>query len=254
MARLDYRLEGEKGPAIVLLHAVGLNLDHSAGIAAHLGRGRRILRVSARGHGGSEDIANAISLSDFAADIASLIKELRVGPAWVAGLSFGGMLAQHLAVDHGGLVAGLVLTGTSHSVPAEARLALVQRGRAAEERGMAGILEETLDRWFAPNFRHAPVAAAARETLLGAKPRNWALTWAAMAEMNLAHRMSEITKPTLALVGDHDVSSTPTMVRALADSIKGAAYAEIAGAGHMAPIEEPARFAALVSDFIDARL
>ncbi|MGE3143115.1 MAG: alpha/beta fold hydrolase [Hyphomonadaceae bacterium] len=245
---LDFRVEG-KGPPVALLHAVGLSHDYLAPIAARLSARHAVIRISARGHGASPDIERPLSMDDFAGDIAALLRRLSLGPAWIAGLSFGGMLAQLLALDHPDLVAGLALSGTAAGTPAAARAMLVDRGARALEVGMAALCEETLDRWFAPAYRTAPIAERARAALLAVKPRNWAETWRAMSEFDAAPRLKEIRAPALVLVGDHDVSAVPAMARALADSITGARYLELAGCGHMAPIENPDLFAASIGRF-----
>ena len=98
-ATLHHRIEG-RGDAVVLLHPVGLDLHCWDAIAPDLARTRTVIRVDLRGHGGSRAADPATSLSDYAADLDALLGALAVGPAAVVGLSFGGMVAQTLAIEH----------------------------------------------------------------------------------------------------------------------------------------------------------
>jgi len=55
----------------------------------------------------------------------------------------------------------------------------------------------------------------------------------------------------LVLVGAEDVPSPPAVARAMADAIPGARYAEVAAAGHLAPLEQPFVASRVISDFLN---
>jgi pimeloyl-ACP methyl ester carboxylesterase len=59
-----------------------------------------------------------------------------------------------------------------------------------------------------------------------------------------------IDVPTLIVCGQHDAIASPAEMRGIADAIAGAEYVEIPGAGHMAPLEDPAKFNAAVRQFL----
>ena len=80
----------------------------------------RVLRYDHRGLGQSTAEDSDISMSDFADDAAGLLKMLTIDEIDVIGISFGGMVAQHLAIRHPKLVRKLILActspgGTTHS-------------------------------------------------------------------------------------------------------------------------------------------
>ena len=56
--------------------------------------------------------------------------------------------------------------------------------------------------------------------------------------------------PTLCLAGEHDRTAPPKVLRGMAERIPGARYAELAGAGHIANVETPAAFDAVVTAFL----
>jgi 3-oxoadipate enol-lactonase len=66
--------------------------------------------------------------------------------------------------------------------------------------------------------------------------------------------ISKITVPTLCLVGEKDVSTPPEQVRSLAESIPGASFRQIQGAGHFPCLEAPAEMAAAIREFMSSIL
>lgn len=65
--KLNYRFDG-KGPHLLLLHAVGVDLTFLDTVAAALARDLAVLRADLRGHGLSPYVP-AASLEDFADDV-----------------------------------------------------------------------------------------------------------------------------------------------------------------------------------------
>jgi pimeloyl-ACP methyl ester carboxylesterase len=61
--------------------------------------------------------------------------------------------------------------------------------------------------------------------------------------------LARIAVPALVIAGTHDKVSTPQVVRRMAERLPAGVYREI-DAGHLAPFEEPATFAALVCEFL----
>ncbi|GAB1544201.1 alpha/beta hydrolase [Scytonema sp. NUACC21] len=77
----------------------------------------RIVYVDLYGRGRSdapEDL-NEITFESDVADVAALLSELNLGPVHVYGFSYGGLLAQAIALDHPHLVRSLVLANSLHS-------------------------------------------------------------------------------------------------------------------------------------------
>src|SRR5229473_668925 len=77
--------------------------------------GRRVVRYDMRDSGESttaDPEAPAYTLRDLAADAAALAEALGGGPAHLAGIGVGGMVAQVAALDHPGAFSALTLAGT----------------------------------------------------------------------------------------------------------------------------------------------
>src|SRR5215217_987240 len=82
--------------------------------------GRRVVRYDLRDSGESTTAnpeAPAYTLGDLAADAAALADALGGGPAHLAGIGVGGMVAQVAALDHPGAFSALTLAGTRAVAP-----------------------------------------------------------------------------------------------------------------------------------------
>jgi pimeloyl-ACP methyl ester carboxylesterase len=215
---LYHKIAGS-GPHVVLLHPVGLDLTFLEPVAAELCRSFTVLSVDLRGNGHSPASPPARSLDDYADDVHVLLGARGFAPAAVAGFSFGGMVAQHLALKYPKDVSALAICAT-------------------------------LDRWFTPEFRASGAADAARDRLLSDNVMAWAQAWRAMAAIDTSARLGAIQVPTLCLAGEIDKSSPPEIVAAIAEQIAGARFAVIPGAPHMLFIEQPRAVARVIGDFL----
>lgn len=185
---LNHVVEG-RGRRVLLLHPVGIDLTFLEPLAALLATRYRVMRMDLRGHGASALEPLAASLADFAGDVHETLVHTGFAPCTVVGFSFGGMVAQTLALSCPDDVAALVpCAGPCTQSPA-GRLIAVARGTDALAGGMAVVLEAAMDRWFTPAFRASGGADAARcfvdryQVVLDQAPYAW---FTAMAERGFA--------------------------------------------------------------------
>lgn len=247
--RLHHVVDG-RGPRIVMLHPVGLDGTFLDPVAAELRQSFTVLRVDQRGHGGTPVGAPRRSLDDYADDVHDLLHALGFAPAAVIGFSFGGMIAQALALRHPGDVGALMICACPSTLPPQGREVAAARGDDARRGGMAAVVEATLDRWFTPEFRTHGMSDATRAHLLAHDVEGWAQAWHAIAGIDTAPRLGEIRVPTLCVAGERDKSSPPEIVKAIADAIPGARYVVMPGAPHMLFMEQPREFARIARDFL----
>ena len=69
---------------------------------------------------------------------------------------------------------------------------------------------------------------------------------------DLGNRLPGITIPSLVLVGDEDVALPPARSRRMAAALPDARYREVAGAGHLAAVEQPEAVTRQLLDFLGA--
>lgn len=246
---LHYRIDGT-GPMVALLHPVGLDLTFFDPLVAELDGEYQILRMDLRGHGRTQAWAPTRDLAEYAEDVHELLLRGGYVPLPVVGFSFGGMLAQILALEHPADVTALVLAACPSTLPESSRAAIAGRGILALQGGMQAVVDATLERWFTPTFRAAGHDAASRRRLLTDDVAAWASAWNAIAAIHLAPRLAAIQVPTLCLAGEFDASTPPAVVEAIAREIPRSQFAVIAGAPHMLFIEQPRAVADKIRGFL----
>ena len=249
-ATVHHVIEGA-GPRVALLHPVGLDLTFLQPVAAALSRRYTVLRVDARGHGRSPAVPQAERLEDFADDVHALLAQREFAPCAVVGFSFGGMVAQTLALRHPQDVSALIPCACPSTIAEPNRAVYAERAAAAERDGMAAVMEATLARWFTDAFRAGGGAELARSRLLTDNVRGWAQAWRAMSRIDTAPHLHAIGVPTLCIAGEVDKSSPPEVVAAIARAIPGARFTTLPGAPHMLFIEQPQAVAREILAFLD---
>jgi len=96
------------GPALVLLHGLGLGAADFAEVLPELAADRRVLALDLRGHGGS-DRSDAYTLDLLRADVLAALDALGLERVDLLGHSLGGVVAYLLAGQHPEQVRRLVL-------------------------------------------------------------------------------------------------------------------------------------------------
>jgi pimeloyl-ACP methyl ester carboxylesterase len=115
------------GAAIVMLPGGSLAVGYLADLAEALAAARfRAIRVNPRGAGASTGPMEGLTFHDFATDVAVVIDDLDVGPAYVLGHAYGNRIARTVAADHPAKVRGVILIAAGGKVDPspDAQLAL----------------------------------------------------------------------------------------------------------------------------------
>jgi 3-oxoadipate enol-lactonase len=239
---------GDAGPAVLLVHALGLDWRMWRPVMAALSAGRRVFAYDIRSHGSAAGSPTPFTMADTARDLVGVLDALRVDRANVVGLSFGGGIAQTAVLAHPERFASLALLATT-DYPFETFEA---RARSGETDGMEAQLAPTLTRWFTP----AALAADgwgvryAREQIRRNHPVDWAASWRAFAGLDVQHRLATLEAPTLVLAGELDASTTPQIMAGIAERIPAAVYQELPGTPHMQTLEHPGLVADALNRFL----
>ena len=241
---------GNPAKRVLLLHPVGIDLTFLGGLSAALAKGFRVMRMDLRGHGASPMLPAASTLDEFAADVHETLAYTNFAPCTVIGFSFGGMVAQALAINHPADLTALVPCACPCTQTPEARPRVAARGTDALAGGMAAVLEATLERWFNAPFQAAGGDAGARKHLSESDPRGWAQGWAAISQIDTLPRLPALRLRTHCIAGELDKSSPPAAVKMIADAIPGATFKVLPGAPHMLFIEQPDQVAAEILAFL----
>ncbi len=246
---LFYERHGS-GPLLVLLHPVGLDNTFWADLPKRLAAAYTVIAVDTAGHGKSPDAKRPGRMQDRIDDLVELLSVRNEGPAVLIGVSFGGMIAQQVALARPDLVSGLVLAGCPGAIPEAGRDAMRKRGADAEGGGMPAVLNGTLERWFTPTFLSTEKVRKVGDRLLADKASNWAAAWEAVAEHDALDRLKTINIPTLVIAGEKDAATPLTAKQALANAIPGSRLLVLQDAPHIMQIECPDGFAQAIIGFL----
>ncbi len=244
---VSYSVRGT-GLPIALLHPIGLCGDFWEPVVERLASDYRLLAIDLPGHGDSDVSAGAYTLDGIAGDCLEMLGVL-TGPSIVVGCSMGSAVAQSMVVKDAGMVKAAVFANGS-GPRTGGRTDVLEQRAALAERGMTNIVDDNIDRWFSKSFAasHPDVVAKVSGWLLNGDPTVHAWGWRALAGRTDAY--AKIRVPVLTIAGSEDASASPASVKALADVLPDARYVELAGAGHMAPIEQADAFVAAVRSFL----
>lgn len=107
--RLCYRVAGEDGPTVVLIHGITQDSSTWEGLARHLDGSARLVAIDLPGHGNSENPPGDHSLGAYASIVRDLLLALDEPTATIVGHSLGGGVALQTAYQFPELVDRLVL-------------------------------------------------------------------------------------------------------------------------------------------------
>jgi 3-oxoadipate enol-lactonase len=109
---LHYERRGA-GPQLVFCNGSGTTVDASRALLDRLAAQFEVLAFDYRGMGRSAAVSDPYTMADVAADLAALLDVVGWDRIVLAGLSFGGMVAQEFAVTFPDRVLRLALLATS---------------------------------------------------------------------------------------------------------------------------------------------
>lgn len=243
-----------QGPLLVLVHGAGLDGRMWEPQVEALADEFTVVAWDEPGSGRSGDLPAGFALADFARALAAVIEDVGLGPAQVAGLSWGGTVALELYRWRPDLVRSLLMVDTyagwKGSLPPEEVAARVEGAR----RMLAvprGDFDPTLPGLYAdgPPERFAAVLDAMNRDV---RPESMGTQLSLMAEADETDLLPRISVPTLLLWGERDARSPLDVAHAFQDAIPHADLVVIPAVGHMSNLEAPEAFTAAVRAFCHA--
>jgi pimeloyl-ACP methyl ester carboxylesterase len=200
----------------------------------------------------------------YAADVAGLLDELGIQAAALVGCSLGGRVALELAVARPDLVGALVLVGaaTPEALTAAPEMQTYTRDLldAIATQDLDAAVEVNMRTWVDGPHRgpgevdptlRAKIAAMQREALINT--HDVAANWSEEPLVSgLERRLTEISVPTLVLVGELDMASISDQAECFATHIPGAKTHTLRDTAHAPSAERPNAFDDIVVPFLAA--
>ena len=241
---------------LVLLPSLGTASTVWDGVVAELSAAipaLRILTVDLPGHGASPVAREPFSMAELADATLRLVDEAGGGRFHVAGLSLGGAVALELVAAHPQRVLSFASFCSGSRIGSAAGWA--ERAAQVRASGTSSLVTDSAGRWFAPGYLGAPGSAAGAHTLttlVDVDDESYALCCDALGEFDRTPSLGGIQVATLIVSGENDPVTTTAAMREFALALPNAAFAEITGASHLAPLEKPAAAAELLASRIRA--
>ncbi|MEX2080725.1 MAG: alpha/beta fold hydrolase [Dehalococcoidia bacterium] len=246
-AQVYYQQTGV-GPDVVFLHGAGGNhLSWWQQTSAMAAAGYRCTSWDARGWGLSRGEI-AVGRWAFGPDLVALLEHLDIARAHVVAQSMGGRAVAGLSRLAPQRIRSLVLCGTTAGATNDRIRELQDELR--DIRGDATLREFAL----AEGFEAAQPALAHLyrqiNSLNPPRPAGMLGRPPATYRGSMHDNLGALAVPVQFIVGEHDLITSPEMIREAAALIPGAAVHEIKGAGHSAYFEAPAEWNQVVLDFL----
>ncbi len=109
-----YEVHGEQGSPFLMINGLGANkAGWSPTFLQLLSAQHRVIIFDNRGTGQSDKPHTAYTMAQFAADAVGVLDTLQIDQAHVFGISLGGAMAQHVALNHSTRVRSLILLGAA---------------------------------------------------------------------------------------------------------------------------------------------
>ena len=256
---LHYEVTGQ-GEPLVLVHGGWSDLHNWRAVASGLAESFLVVAYDRRGHGQSER-ADQGTRRDQEDDLAALVEGLDVGPAHIAGTSFGASIAIGLATRRPELIRSLIahepplISVVARDPEIQPLLGEVQTAIQSVLARLAGGDIEGGARQFVEDVALGPGAweqlpEPLRETMIETAPAFVAEQrdpqWASADLAELSHAPC----PVLLTQGSQSPPWFLGIIAKLAEAIDGAEVQTYRGAGHAPHITHPNDYLATTTDFL----
>lgn len=244
---LDWADTATSGRGLILLHSLGTDRRMWNGQMQAFASLRRVLAVDLPGHGKSNATPGEYRLDDLGADVLAVADRTGLDHFDVCGVSLGGLIGLWLAINAPERVSSLVASNTAARIGS--RQGWSERMAAVASQGMMGLRDQIVPRWVAAGFpeRDPETYSSLQEMFASVDPAGYVGCCAALRDADLRDAIGAIDCPTLVIGGEHDTSTPPSDAHWLHGHIAGSRLEVIPDAAHLANVDRPDVFTALVA-------
>ena len=256
MIATNYRVSGRGERWVTFVTGIANDLTLWDVQAAALESDFQLLCYDLRGHGGSETPAGEYTIEMLANDLRDLLDSLSVRNTYLVGLGLGGAIAQAFAVEHPDRLLGLMPCCCRARMVPEFAAMWHKLRETVQQKGLEPIVEPTVQRWFSADFKAAnpEVLEKVRAMIRGTTREGYLGVTAAFLGLNVEDKLSRIGIPTLYVSGAEDkLGGPPDLMKSLSEKVKGARHVSVPNAAHIANIQNPAGFNAVLEGFVRGR-
>ncbi|HEU0252026.1 MAG TPA: alpha/beta fold hydrolase [Pyrinomonadaceae bacterium] len=234
------------GRPLVLIHGYPFNRtlwDEQVNVLTH---SYRVIVPDLRGFGDSDASTGSSTMNRLAQDVARLMDHLGISQAVIGGLSMGGYVVLAFYKQFPSRVRALILADTrAQADTEEGKQTRAQQAEKALTEGMGGIADAMLPKLLTPETvsKRPEIVKRVRDMMLKTKPEGAAAALQGMAEReDQTQLLSQITVPTLILVGSEDPITPVADSEKMHEAIAGSRLVVLDKASHVSNIEQAEQF------------
>jgi poly(3-hydroxyalkanoate) depolymerase len=247
--RVEVRAGGGGRTPLLLCNGIGARLEMLDPFVEALPPELEVIRFDVPGVGGSPAPAAPYRMPGIARTVGAMVRELGHEQVDVLGYSWGGGLAQQIALGERSLVRRLVLVATgTGSMMVPARPAVLSKMLTPRRYRDPAYAAEVAGEIYGGTMRTNPERAA-RLLHGGPSERGYLYQLLAGAGWTTLPALWLVSAPTLVVSGDDDPIIPLVNARILRRGIRGARLHVYAG-GHLALLTEPEQLAPVIDEFL----
>jgi len=248
VGQLSYISEGQ-GPALLLLHSLGLSGDAWSKVLEPLAQSYAIYALDMLGHGYSDKPPRNYLIGDYAQSVVAFADKLGLERIILCGNSVGALIALEVAATHPTRVAELILVGC----PAwDAWQRMERLTIAALDYDVEGNPLPPSVTKLAMHYTQVTPELLEWVSQQRARAGIWMKkTLIAIGLYDVIPKLPMVKCPTLVLFGSQDILREQEKI--LLEGIKGARHAVVENAGHLPQIDNPQGFLREVNQFLSSR-
>jgi 3-oxoadipate enol-lactonase/4-carboxymuconolactone decarboxylase len=245
-----FKIEGTpNSPVLIFSNSLGSELMMWDELIPYLLPYFRVLRYDTRGHGINVNFTKEnLKIDDLGNDVIELMDELGIETAYFCGLSMGGLIGQWLAINKPNRFKKIAISNTASKIGNDERWN--SRIETITKNGMEAIVDDTMDRWFTPNFpkNNPQKIAAFRAMFLRSNVKGYSNCCEAIRDADFTEQIKNIPIEILSVSGYDDPVTNVENAEYLSKNIPNSRL-EILYARHLAAVEQPEKFSKLLIDF-----
>ncbi len=238
-------------PVVVLGPSLGTSTILWEKVAPALAERFRVTAWDLPGHGVSPAATSGFTVSELAEAVAGGIRSLGEGPVFYAGVSLGGATGLELVLSHPELVRSAAIVASGAQLGEAA--AWHERAAHVRARSTSSVITGSAERWFAPGSieRQPDLSGRLLHALQLADDESYALCCEALAAYDVQARLGEIAVPVQAVWGEHDTVAPEAKAEQIASAVRAGTIAQVSGAAHLPPAEQPEAVARLLREYFE---
>ena len=252
-----YELHGpDDAPVLVLSNGIMMSSAAWANQTSVLSKYLRVLVYDCRGMWQSDHPAGPYSMEMHADDLAALLDELEIPQAHIAGISYGSEISMMFALKYPQKTQSLIVIDGVSQVDPLLKAQTYPWLMAAKQQDAELLLRTSYhmnfsEEWIVKNQSFIDASAAHYAEM---DMPSFVEMMYSFYQLNITDRLTEITAPTLIVVGEKDLIKGRGYSEILASRIQNSEFVIIPESGHALCLEKPHELNTLLLGFVNKHM